>query len=244
MLKTIAVLVFLTPLFFILENPKTISDSFPIPSPTKTPASEKHDGVDNLVLDNEQVFIPCFYSFSENAMCSKSDLNVKVNTLSKDAENNSLKYYYTITGGKIIGEGANVIWNFSETRPGKYTITASVGNDYIIKGKSVTKTIELEECPQCPAPCECPMISVFGPTKPIKAGDSFIVTAKVTGGSQESVAYKWKITNGTIVGGQNAAQIIVKTDPNKKDFILTVAVEINGLCGNCPNEDSETFKIE
>ena len=156
-----------------------------------------------------------------------------------------MTYYYTVSGGRIIGQGANVLWDFSEEkRSGKYTITASVGSDYIIRGKTITKTIDVEECYECGMVCECPTINVSGPTKPIKAGDSFIVTAKVSGGSQDSVKYKWKITDGESISGQNAAQIIIKTDPNKKDFNLTATVEINGLCENCPTEDSETFKIE
>lgn len=244
MLKIIAVLIFLPTLFLISDNPKTVSDSLPTPSPTKTPADEKFYGVDNLILDTEQVFLWCPYSISENAMCSKNDLNVKVKSFSKDAEKNGLKYYYTVSGGKIVGEGADVIWNFSGVYIGKYTITASVGNDNVINGKAVTKTVEVEECPVCDPPSECPTITVSGPTKPIKAGNSFIVTANVSGGTQESVGYKWKITGGEIISGQNAAQIIVKTDPNKKDFLLKAAVEISGLCESCPTEDSETFKIE
>jgi hypothetical protein len=243
MLKTILILIFLPSLFLFSdsEKPETASDSFPAPNPTKTSVNEKESGVENLILEEDTVYIICP---GDTHRCTEDNLNIKVNTFSKDAEKNNLKYYYTVTGGKIIGEGANVIWNFSETRPGKYTITASVGKDNIIYGKTVTKTIDLEECPECYIPCECPTINVSGPTKPIKAGDSFIVTAKVSGGSQDSVEYRWKITDGKIISGQNAAQIIVKTDPNKKDFILTATVEINGLCASCPTEDSETFKIE
>lgn len=245
MLKIIFTILLLSPLFlfFVLDKTQNISQTFSTPSPTKTPLNKKQEGVENLTLEKDYAYIVC--PEDKYAPCSKDKLSIKVNTLSPDAEDKNLTYYYTVSGGRIIGQGANVVWDFSEEkRPGKYTITASVGNDHIIYGKTITKTIDVEECYECGMICECPTISVSGPTKPIKAGDSFIITTKVSGGSQESVKYKWKITDRQIISEQNAAQIIVKTDPNKKDFILTATVEISGLCENCPTVDSETFTIK
>ena len=61
MLKIILILIFLPSLFLFLnsEKPKTISDSFPTPSPTKTPSEDKQNGVESLILDNETVYLPC-----------------------------------------------------------------------------------------------------------------------------------------------------------------------------------------
>lgn len=246
MLKIVAVLVFL-PTFFLLsvsEKPSNISNSSPTPSPTKTPTNEKQ-GVENLTFDKETIYLWC-PSPSDSAVCSKSELNIKVKTSSKDAEKNDLNYYYVISGGQIIGQGSDVVWNFSDVKPGNYTITASVGSDYVIYGKTVSKTIELKECPDCDywAFCECPIIEVTGPTKPIKAGDSIIISANVSGGSQESVTYNWKITGGTIISQRSAPQIIVKVDSNKKIFPVRATVEIGGLCATCPNEESITFTVK
>lgn len=106
MLKIIIVLMFLSSLFFISEKPKTVADSFPMPIPTRTPSEDKQDGVENLILDNETVYLPCP---PDAYGCPEDGLNVKVKTLSNDAEKNNLKYYYMVSGGQIIGQGADVI---------------------------------------------------------------------------------------------------------------------------------------
>lgn len=247
MLKIISISILFPLLFLIFQSASTKTDSntSPTPSPTQNPAYDKLNGVENIILDEERVHTWCPSSMSEDAMCSKNDLNVKVKSLSKDAEQNGLKYYYTVSGGEIIGEGADVVWNFADIRPGKYTITASVGNDSLIYGNTVTKTVEVEECPVCDAPCACPTIKISGPVKPIKAGNSFIIKAEINGGSQTSVIYKWKITGGKIVSDANAPQIIVKADSDRKNFNITASVELDGLCAICPNyEESKTFVVK
>lgn len=246
MLKIFVVLIFLPTLFLfsVSEKSESVLNTSPTPNPTKTPVNEKQ-GVENLTFDKETVYLWC-PSSSDSEVCSKSELNIKVKTFSKDAEKKGLNYYYTVSGGQIIGQGADVVWNFSDVKPGNYTITASVGSDYVIYGKTVSKNVELKECPDCDywAFCECPTFEIAGPTKPIRAGDSFIISANVSGGSQESVTYNWKITGGTIISKKNAPQIIVKADSTKNDTFVKATLEISGLCATCPNEESGTFQIK
>lgn len=243
MLKIIFTIFLISPLFLFSVSDKTqnISKKISTPSPTKTPVNEKENGVEELILDENTVYLICP---GDEYSCTEDNLNIKIKSLSKNAEKDKLNYYYTVSGGQIIGEGANVVWNLSGVRPGKYSITASVGKDNIIYGKTITKTVEVEECPVCDMFCECPTIEVSGPTKPIKAGDSFIVKANVSGGSQDSIEYNWKVTGGTIISDKNSTQVVVKTDSGKKNNSVTVTVELKGLCDPCPNEDSETFIIK
>ena len=246
MLKVFAVLFFLPSLllFFVSDKPKNVRNNFISPSPTKTPVKESQSGVENLILEEEFVNIWCPTS-SKSGQCSKEALNVKVKTFSKDAEKNNLNYYYVVSGGQIIGQGADVIWSFSGVgKPGKYTITAGIGSDNIFHGKTITKTIELGECPACTVPCECPAIEITGPTKSIEAGKSFIVKADIKGGSQSSIYYIWGTTGGTIVGERNSSQVIVKTDSNDKNKKITVTVELVGICETCTTDASETFVIK
>lgn len=194
-------------------------------------------GVENLSLDKEIAYLNCY-----DQLCAGDTLNVQVKTLSQDAEKNGLKYYYVVSGGQITGQGANVVWDFSKVgRPGKYTITASVGSDDISRGKTVTKIIELKECPDCDAACECPMIASTSSKKTVRKGQTVEFSAHLNGGSQDAPTYNWTVENGTIVEGQGTPNI--KVQPLSGETV-TAKVEIGGLCPTCPPvESTETVKI-
>lgn len=64
-----------------------------------------------------------------------------VGTTAVDPENDVLTYNYTVTGGRIIGAGANVKWDLTGVHPGKYTITAGVDDGCGLCGATVTKTV-------------------------------------------------------------------------------------------------------
>lgn len=72
---------------------------------------------------------------------SDSDAKIKINVSAKDDENDRLEYRYTVSGGKIIGQGAEVIWDLSGEKAGTYTIKAGVDDGCGICGKWMTKTI-------------------------------------------------------------------------------------------------------
>ena len=60
-------------------------------------------------------------------------------------------YYYQVSGGKIIGKGANVIWDLSGVKSGTYTITANADNGCGLCGKTITKTVVIKERLDCSA---------------------------------------------------------------------------------------------
>jgi hypothetical protein len=55
------------------------------------------------------------------------------------------RYIYTVTAGKVVGEGPNVEWDLTGVAPGKYTITVAInilyGDRWALVGKSVTKEV-------------------------------------------------------------------------------------------------------
>jgi hypothetical protein len=69
------------------------------------------------------------------------DMVVNVATNAEDAENDVLDYYYTISGGRIVGTGSNVTWDLNGVTPGTYTITAKVDDSCGICGKTMTKGV-------------------------------------------------------------------------------------------------------
>ena len=74
---------------------------------------------------------------------------ISVATTAVDPENDVLTYNYTISDGKIIGAGENVVWDLSGVQPGTYTITAGADDGCGVCGVTVTKTVVVKECPDC-----------------------------------------------------------------------------------------------
>ncbi len=62
------------------------------------------------------------------ASCSEADVrSVRVVTMATDPENDRLVYSYAVSTGRIIGNGAKVIWNRSDAEPGVHRLL--VGTD-------------------------------------------------------------------------------------------------------------------
>lgn len=209
-----------------------------------SPTPDSSGGVESVTVDKNTVATHCEWMPFDGGDCSEEKSSVKVTAVAKNAEKDNLTYYYIISGGRIIGQGANVTWSFIGARPGKHTITVAAGSDNIIRGKTITKTVELVECicDPPPPPCVCPTVTVSGPAKGFKAGDSVIFTAEVKGGTQTFTTYKWSVSSGTITSGQEASQIIVKTATDEAADSLTATVEIGGykLCEECPRTFSKS----
>ncbi len=69
---------------------------------------------------------------------------IHVKTQAVDPENDVLTYQYIISGGKIIGTGAEVIWDLTGVPVGTYTITAGVDDGCGICGKTVTNSVTIK----------------------------------------------------------------------------------------------------
>lgn len=102
--------------------------------------------VKNLTLSQIEVIATC--STNNNA-CSDNAQSIEISTESSDPEDNVLTYVYQVSGGKIIGKGAKVVWDLSGVKPGTYTIIAAMDDGCGGCGKTVTKEIKVIECPNC-----------------------------------------------------------------------------------------------
>ena len=200
--------------------------------------------VTNLALSNTTVTTPCppGYRAAEGATCS-DDLAVNVATTAVDPENDVLTYNYTVSGGRIVGTGANVSWDLTGAQPGTYTITAGVDDSCGVCGQTQTKTITVAEC-KCVKVCECPIFGITGPAGVTTPGETMTFTANVSGGSGEAVTYNWDVSAGTIVEGQGTPVIRVATTPEMAGSNVTATVTINGVCDRCEKTKSETAAIQ
>jgi hypothetical protein len=88
---------------------------------------------------------PLFNSCSKN---QSVEILVEVLTEGSDP-NNVFSYVYKVSGGKIIGKVAKVVWNLSDVKPGIYMINAGVDDGIGVVGKGVTEEVKVVECPNC-----------------------------------------------------------------------------------------------
>ncbi len=70
---------------------------------------------------------------------------IAVSTEALDADNDPLTYIYVVSGGKIVGQGAKVVWDLSGEKTGVYTITAGADDVWGV-GKTITKEVKIIEC--------------------------------------------------------------------------------------------------
>lgn len=104
----------------------------------------------NLTLDKTEITAHCDSPDTpQSKSCSDGVKKISVSTVAVDPENDVLTYFYKVSGGKIIGQGANVVWDLTGVKAGTYTITAGADDSCGICGKYITKTIMVRECPDC-----------------------------------------------------------------------------------------------
>lgn len=197
-------------------------------------------------LDTTTITLPCPPGTRPKEGTTCSDVSsVKVNTVASDIENDVLTYNYTVTGGRIVGTGANVSWDVTGLRPGTYTITAGVDDGCGLCGKTETRTITVVEC-ECVPACDCATLEVEGPSGLVAPGSTMTFTARTSGGSSSNLTYNWTVSSGTIESGQGTPVIVVATDRTMAGSQVTATVNIGGTdpsC-SCQTSASDTGQIE
>lgn len=102
--------------------------------------------VTDILLSQTEITASCLTNAS---LCENGKQTIEVATVAVDPENDVLTYNYTLSAGSIIGTGAKVVWDLTGVKPGTYTITAGVDDGCGICGRTITKTIKVNECPNC-----------------------------------------------------------------------------------------------
>lgn len=124
----------------------------------------------------------------------------------------SLRYTWSTTGGRLVGDGANQTWDLSGARPGSYTAvvevnTANTNERDCMAFSSVT--VRVKEC--APPVASCPNINILCPDN-VAANAPITFSASVVGGTMNSApVYNWSVSAGTITSGQGTPTITVDT---------------------------------
>ena len=214
------------------------------PTATKTPNTPA--SVESVSFDKSEAFIPCPWSI--NDFCARDQRKIKVTTVGKDKENDVLTYIYEVSGGRIMGQGTNVVWDFTGVSPGTYTIKAYADDGSANFGKTVTKTIDLKMCEHCgppPTPCICPTIIVKHSTESIKVNDTATFFTEIQHPEQKTISYNWIVSGGTIIEGQGTPKIKVKTNPKtvKNNLMATVEIDYDEICDYCERTASDSIVV-
>jgi hypothetical protein len=199
--------------------------------------------VESVTLSDTVVNLPCPAGTTSAAGCSDNH-TISVATRATDPENDVLTYNYTVSGGRIVGTGANVSWDLSGVGAGTYTITTGVDDGCGVCGKTNTQTITVRQCLDCKTEvhCACPTLSVSGPTDVVRPGTPLTFTATSSG----DVTYNWTVSAGTISSGQGTSSITVDTSGLAANSTINATVDISGsanLCADCPRTASSSGSI-
>ncbi|CAN5132091.1 hypothetical protein BH20ACI2_BH20ACI2_24960 [soil metagenome] len=189
--------------------------------------------VDSVTLSDTTITLPCPPGTQSRSNACNDNSTISVATRASDAENDVLTYNYTVSGGRIVGTGANVQWDLSTAQAGTYTITTGVDDGCGFCGRTDTQTITIAACPDCFTPdrCSCPNLTISGPAGITSPGDAMTFTANVSGG--ENTTYDWTVTAGTIESGQGTPSIRVRTTSDMAGSNVTATVRIGGTDPAC-----------
>jgi hypothetical protein len=203
------------------------------------PVLNQPANVEAVSLSTREIVLPCAPNQKPRSGESCPDVkSISVGTRAVDAENDVLTYNYTVSGGRIVGQGANVTWDVSGLRPGTYTITAGVDDGCGICGKTVTETIVVRDC-ACEPICACPSLDVTGGGI-VKPGETMRFTAVVTGGTASVATYSWSVSQGKIASGQGSPSILVDTT----GLVNTNVVATVKISEPCPGQNCQTTASE
>ncbi|MEQ1643063.1 MAG: hypothetical protein ABL959_06430, partial [Pyrinomonadaceae bacterium] len=211
------------------------------------PIENKPADVNSVTISDMVITLPCPAGQLSRSGACNDNKTVSVATSASDPENDVLTYNYTVSGGRVVGTGANVQWDLSSAQVGTYTITTGVDDGCGICGKTDTKTIRVEACPDCYTPINCTTcasVSVSGPAGLTQPGSTMNFTASAAGAE----SYNWTVSAGTIESGQGTPSITVRTGAGDGGRSVTASVEVGFAsrgadCPACPNTGSASGEI-
>ena len=236
MYKYLSLLLITFSLIFLLEfnsNRPNAENYFPSVKLATTPTPVNTNESEKVTLDKDVVCHPCPPGNQPVHGRAECDSDMVITVFGGKSDDNSLKYEYTISGGRIIGEGAKISWDMTGAQPGTYQIRVDIEDKSKEQKRTETKTIEVKDG-SCFYDCVCPTLSLVSSASTVKEGETVIFTANVSGvNSDQKITYNWTISDGEITEGQEMPVIRVATNSEMAGKIVKATVEIGGICEVC-----------
>jgi hypothetical protein len=169
---------------------------------------------------------------TSSSTCTPSGNEVTLTANATDVDSDQLLYTWSVTGGRLTGEGRSVTWDLSGVPNGTYTATVEVddGNQHKVTSSA---TVTVADCPDCvKPPPPCPTVSVSCPSD-VNPNEPITFTASVTSGEAGATwTYNWSVSAGTISSGQGTSTITVDTNGLAGQSV-TATVSIGGADPSC-----------
>lgn len=93
------------------------------------------------------------------------------------------------------------------------------------------------------AQSECLKLEVVGPSGIVTRGENAVFSVGEPLKRKDGLAFKWKITRGTIIAGAGTSEITVLADTKEPVATITATVTVIGLPEGCENSASETAGV-
>jgi hypothetical protein len=196
-----------------------------------------------LAASASTITVPCQTGFhSKSGSCpATATTTVGLTTTASDPDGDTLLYTYTVTGGRVTGEGTNVSWDLSGVGPGTYTASVEVDDGCGCITSSST-TVTIANCGDCEPDIVCPTITSTCPDA-VEEGTPITITASVGAGTPPASTYNWTVSAGTITSGQGTSSITVSTDKLGGQSV-TATLEVGGVDPSCGKTTSCTTPIK
>ncbi|HEV7396728.1 MAG TPA: hypothetical protein VGN86_09495 [Pyrinomonadaceae bacterium] len=185
---------------------------------------------------SSSITLPCPPEMTSDSCPTSANMVLQLSAVASDPDNDVLVYTWTVTGGKVTGEGKTVTWDLTGANPGNYTATVQLtdGTHPVTGSTSVT----IANCSDCKPP-PCPTVNVSCPDS-AQPGQPITFTANFSGSG--SVTYNWSVSAGSISSGQGTSSITVDTS-NLGGQTVTATVELGGLAPSCTRTASCSTSI-
>ena len=107
---------------------------------------------------------------------------------------------------------------------------------------SVFLLLALSSAVSAQTPLTCGIVDVDGPAE-VVPGTALVFSARLTGMTHTTPEFKWKVSAGTITGGQGTEVITVDT-AGLSDVEVIATVELSGAPLGCKGSGSRTTRIK
>ena len=193
----------------------------------------------SLAAATTTITLPCPPGQTSATCPTSPQMTSALTATASDPDGDTLLYTWSVTGGRITGDGANVTWDLSGVSAGTYTATVEV-DDGCGCVSFATTTVTVAACADCVTPPPpCPTVSVSCPDS-AQPDQPITFTANVSGGPGTQT-YNWSVSAGTISSGQCTSSITVTGAPAGGS--VTATVELGGIDPNCTRTASCTTNI-
>lgn len=136
---------------------------------------------------------------------------VRLNARASSPGSFPIRYRWSTNVGRIVGDGAEVVWDLAGVDPGYYKAYVEIetgGNDGTCQAFTSTNVL-VNSCPVVRP--VCPSVAVVCPTQ-VVLGQPITFSSNVIGGNIATPhIYNWTVSAGTIIEGQGTPTIKVDT---------------------------------